>query len=397
MNFAGMLLRLRAGAKGHAQIYLDLEGPNIYRYANQFYLYNTYSGLWVKSQPFLVCASISGTMARVINLVMDELLRSAQVDIDVIRELKDWLTRTAHLTYCQQVMTEIPASNVPLQFNHHPDRHAYLPLKGCHNLDLVTGTVRQRKRDDLFTFDCPINYQPRANMYPLDLMISFMVGADQVRVVQSLLGICLTGWRSPITMIILCGPGRFQLLDPLIYLLDRFHWRYRPGQLMPPLTPSTQLNPSSDDDSTLIDLTKHPSVRCVTTLDPANHLDLGRVRALQTHGIKLIVVNSSTPSAPNETKPAIEGSTIIHVSSVKGTIDPSTFLPWLVDGVRLWYQHLHSNVPNVPDVTNLTKFNDVNDSDDATDVTNVANVTNIATMQAPEIDPYSPKSLVELE
>jgi hypothetical protein len=363
MNFAGMLSRLRAGEKGHAQIYLDLEGSNIYRHNDQFYLYNTYSGLWVKSQFFMVCAAISGTMSRVINLVMDELLRSAHVEMDVIRELKDWLTQTSHLAYCQRVLNEIPSSDMPMQFNRHPDRSSYLPLKGCHNLDLVTGTVRQRKRDDLFTFDCPILYQPRGNMYPLDLMISLMVGADQVRVAQSLLGLCLTGWKSPITMLILCGPGRFQLLDPLIYLLDRFHWRCRQGQLVRPSPQLIQSNPSTEDDSTTIDLTKLQSTRCVTTLDYAKNLDPIRVQALQNQGIKLIVVNGSPPDS---TEPPIQGSTIIHVSSVKGSIDPLILLPWLVDGVQLWYQHLHSN-------------------------------PNINTMSSPEIDPYSPKSLVELD
>lgn len=372
MNLVGMLARLRAGEEGHAQIYLDLEGINLYRSGDQFYLYNTYSGLWIKSQPFMVCASISVTLARVINLVMDELLRTGQSKTAEIRELKNWLTQTPHLAYCQRVLSYIPSSSPPLQFDRHPDRLATLPLKGSQNLDLLTGVVRQRKRDDLFTFDCPILYQPRPNLYPLDLMISLMVGADRLRVVQSLLGLCLTGWKSPLTMIIVCGPGRFQLLDPLVYLLDRFHWRARKGQLVqsirPPIKP-LELNSASESesvDASSLDVTKLEAVRCLTTLDPADQLDSILVQALHNQSIKLIVANSV---APRETEVSIPGSTVIHVSSVKGSIDPLIFLPWLVDGVRLWYEHLHPD----PD----------SESDSEIQIKTVT------------IDPYSPKSLLK--
>lgn len=151
MNLSTMLSRLRLGEEGHAKIYLELEGANIYREveSGKIYLYNAYSCLWVKSQPFMVCSSISLTMARVINLLMDQLLRSSQFDSSEIAELKDWLNQTTQLSYCQRILSHIPTSSEPLLFDRHPDRLTYLPIKGCQNLDLLTGTVRPRKRDDL--------------------------------------------------------------------------------------------------------------------------------------------------------------------------------------------------------------------------------------------------------
>lgn len=208
-------------------------------------------------------------------------------------------------------------------------------------------------------------------------MISLMVGSNQVRDLQSLLGLCLTGWKSPISMIILCGPGRFQLIDPLIYLLDRFHWRCRRGQLLRPSMNSVKATDSEESSANLgdsisqnspssgpLDLSRLLSTRCITTLESANLLDLIQIQALQNQSIKLLVLNKSTPNAKDLPVP---GSAVFHVSSVKGTIDPLVFLPWLVDGIRYGYQPFQSN--------------DTSTDSDCDDI--------------PESDPYSPKSHLE--
>jgi hypothetical protein len=324
MDLNLILSRLESGMDGHAKIYLEMEGANIHRDGDIVYLYNPYVGLWIKSPPFLVWASISLTMSRVINLAVEQLLRSTSFNHETLQGLHKWFSRTSQLSYCQEVWRLIPSNSNPLLLDRDPHTAFLLPIKGGHTLNLSTGKIRQRKRDDFFTRDCPVLYQSRPNVDPLDLTITLMVGAENVRHLQSLFAVCLTACISPFSMLVLCGPGRFQLADPLLYLLNHFHWRCRQGQLVHPEA-MKKIEPSVEP----LDFTRLLGVRCMTTLDLAESLDRIQVQALQNQGIKLIVLNSRIPKSRS-----IPGMQVIHVGSIKSQIHPGMLLHWLVDASR---------------------------------------------------------------
>jgi len=317
---------------GHAKVFYELEKGNLCicddshngescKITKSIYIYNPHSRLWMTGESHMLFAMITTTMSRILNLTIESLLRTPQESNKNIEKLKKCLSLVDKSSYVKKVTHHLfiilLKEPVTIKMNCHPDSLDLLPIKqGC-NIDLKTGLLYPRKRENFFTYECLAIPGVYPNLSSLDLMISLMVGADKVRNFQTFMGLCLTGWRSPLQMIILSGSGRFQLLDPLMFVLDKFHCRLNKGLL-------------HKNDQKLPSLRLY---RCVTSLDDAIGIDQEKVNSLSTQSIKLIVVNTQSP------KQEIPHSAHFHVNYVKGVISPNDLLAWLIDGVKMWYSH----------------------------------------------------------
>lgn len=77
-----------------------------------------------------------------------------------------------------------------LNINHH-----LLPIKNKKTIDLSTGIQRDRTRDDLFSFECPVEYVQNANFEHVDkyMATTFCENQELVNYMQERMGVFLTG------------------------------------------------------------------------------------------------------------------------------------------------------------------------------------------------------------
>ncbi len=77
-----------------------------------------------------------------------------------------------------------------LNINHH-----LLPIKNKKTIDLSTGIQKDRTRDDLFSFECPVEYVENANFEHVDkyMATTFCENQELVNYMQERMGVFLTG------------------------------------------------------------------------------------------------------------------------------------------------------------------------------------------------------------
>jgi P4 family phage/plasmid primase-like protien len=74
-------------------------------------------------------------------------------------------------------------------------KHHLLPIKNNKIIDLSTGIQRGRTRDDLFSFECPVEYMENANFENVDkyMATTFCENQELVDYMQERMGVFLTG------------------------------------------------------------------------------------------------------------------------------------------------------------------------------------------------------------
>lgn len=84
-----------------------------------------------------------------------------------------------------------------------------LPVAGGQLIDLRTGATRQRELDDRWTMECPVQYNPHADLSLITRWLSdlFLNRAEMVAFLQRILGYALTGLVDEQRLFIMYGDG----------------------------------------------------------------------------------------------------------------------------------------------------------------------------------------------
>lgn len=96
-----------------------------------------------------------------------------------------------------------------------------LPVKDGLLINLKTGEVRKRCQEDKFTFECPVFYNPRANMTDINRYMNDISMGNDVKVLKTILGYSAIGGNRSQRVIFLHNPGGAASKSTLMNLL---HW-----------------------------------------------------------------------------------------------------------------------------------------------------------------------------
>jgi len=84
----------------------------------------------------------------------------------------------------------------------------HLPIKGGKVIDLKTGMIHLRTKEDYFTYEADVDYTPKRSEATMNLINTIMCNnADNIKYLQKILGYCLTAKMDARVYFIFYGKG----------------------------------------------------------------------------------------------------------------------------------------------------------------------------------------------
>jgi len=204
------------GDVGLAQVYCQLKQGQMFRVRQKkevlIYMWNEKELLWVESHPVLLKVDVFEAICEWSRKKREELkaLNKPQ-ETEVTMKLYSSLeTKIWYSENRNKIVNEIPVwlpENQEL-FKALDSIEHLLPVAGGEVVDLRTGEVRKRTREDYFTFEVPTKYNKNAEpLFEQLLRDDFLGNEEMVECVTSYFGYSITGCTDQRKMFVTVGTG----------------------------------------------------------------------------------------------------------------------------------------------------------------------------------------------
>lgn len=229
------------GDDGHADIFVeavknDIKCVDVKH--NAFVLWNEATGLWdegtidhliervVKILPPIVMEEFGEFSKRVAAIPDPE--RQKQMQSKLGFYLK--IAKSAYLVTHAAAVARVAKVRLyePTFMDKLDSNNDLFPIKGKRVINLRTGEVRERVRDDYFSFECPVNYDPNASSEVIDRFLADITLKEEglPEYLQAILGSCLTGHTFLQEIYIFHGPeggnGKSTLIGLMTAILGKY-------------------------------------------------------------------------------------------------------------------------------------------------------------------------------
>lgn len=204
------------GDVGLAQVYCQLKQGQMFRVRQKkevlIYMWNEKELLWIEAHPVLLKADVLETICEWSRKKREELraLNNSQETEISMKLYSNLETKLWKAEYKNKIISEIPAwlpENQEL-FKTLDSIEHLLPVAGGEVVDLKTGKVRKRTREDYFTFEVPTRYNKNAKpLFEQLLRDDFLGNEEMVECVTSYFGYSITGCTDQRKMFVTVGTG----------------------------------------------------------------------------------------------------------------------------------------------------------------------------------------------
>jgi P4 family phage/plasmid primase-like protien len=213
--------------EGLSDIFVNFERENlrVVDSKGSCYLWSDRSKLWESHHKGWISNRISTTLEKVIRHAMEE--ETDEEELKQLRSLcKYVLSSSGSRAIMQKVLPKLEDLKFAETLNSDPD---VLPLRDGKILLLSTGEIRQRTREDLFSFECPV--LPTKNSAQLKRVDKFMLSIandnEELKIfLQKQLGYFMTGHTSERCFFIWWGVGangKGTICNLMKHILNRFY------------------------------------------------------------------------------------------------------------------------------------------------------------------------------
>lgn len=201
---------LHMGERTTCDFYCKVKGDNIRCIGKSCYIWDENMKLWNESTGSILI-DISNMICNAYRHEIDKYNRKGRND--KVKELSKDLSRFSSHRNVEQVfkyVREILACRNSDFVNEVNQKANLIPIRNGKVLELDTGTVRDRVKEDYFTFECNVDYLPEKNKlkHAQKFFTEIMNGnKDDTKYLQKCLGYCMTGESDGRCFLIFWGEG----------------------------------------------------------------------------------------------------------------------------------------------------------------------------------------------
>lgn len=181
------------------------------------WIWNDNSKIWVEGSDDMLINSIMVNIRPIILSCMrliHQNIKSGDDNVEKLdifeKKLRQLFSKLGTVSYCASIALLIRARSYnPLFIDMLDNNNDILPINNGKVINLRTGEVRERLREDYCTFICPADYNPGTTSVAIDNFLDdITLGDNDLKLfLQGILGLCLTGHTHTQQMYIFYGPG----------------------------------------------------------------------------------------------------------------------------------------------------------------------------------------------
>ena len=248
-------------------------------------------------------------------------------------------------------------------------------------INLLTQEIRDRNKDDYFTFECPVEWNPTANQDSIRLFFNqIMLGdTDMIELLQIILGYSITGYTDLNKFFIFFGSGgngKTALMNLIKGLLGKYYCQSDDSVFIKKRSPSAGaanpflydlkgkrivcLSETEKGDAIMESQIKNftggdfiktrnifegaiefrPNFKCFILTN-----NLPRISTDQALWNRLIAIKFRANFVDNPTKENEYKRDVDFFHSLSSPENRSAFLNWLLEGCKLWFTERKLNLP----------------------------------------------------